>query len=263
MIGADIKNWKDWTDFIEHTLEGHIIDFGDAIQFRGQSDYDWNINSSFARIIKGDEKSESIAEFYEAQSKMEFNSQVHLLDPNMSYENVDSTSLLLDMQHYSCPTRLVDWTLSPYVALYFCVSENLQTDGAFYAFDFKNYNHNLKTNYPDFIMPKNQEFLDFKEFDLISVIYPTKKNHRIVRQQGCFHYSNNILRNHDDIIESEPNGKENFSGLFKLKIPSELKIEFIARLRTMNITAESLFPGLDGLGKSLRDMMLVRKWRKR
>jgi len=262
MIGVDINSWKDWTDFLEHTLKGHVIDFGDGIQFRGQSDYKWKINSSFSRIVKGDKKSESNAKFYEAQSKMEFISQSHLLDPNMTYKTNDDSSVLIDMQHYSCPTRLVDWTLSPYVALYFCVSENLYIDGAFWAFDFKNYNQNLKTNYPKFKMPATKDFLDYEDFDFVNVVYTTKKNRRIVRQQGCFHYSNNLLRDHDDLIESVAKGGD-FSGLFKLRIPAELKIEFIARLRTMNITSESLFPGLDGLGKSLRDMMLVRKWRKR
>lgn len=38
------------------------------------------------------------------------------------------------MQHYSCPTRLLDWTLSPYVALYFAVEQSPESDGAVWFF---------------------------------------------------------------------------------------------------------------------------------
>ncbi|MFZ8366156.1 hypothetical protein ACO1LR_13290, partial [Staphylococcus aureus] len=61
----------------------------------------------------------------------------------------------------------------------------------------------------------------------------------------------------DDVFSSKEN-----SGLYKLVIPKSLKLEFLARLKSMNITAESLFPGLDGFGKSIRESLLLRKWAK-
>jgi len=38
----------------------------------------------------------------------------------------------------------------------------------------------------------------------------------------------------------------------KLEVGSSLRIEFLKRLRTMNIHRASLFPGLDGFGTSLK-----------
>jgi len=102
----------------------------------------------------------------------------------------------------------------------------------------------------------------FKRHDIIEMIYTDRKNERTVRQQGTFSVSNNILRNHDDLIVEMAIKADKPSGLYKLEIPSHLKLEFLARLRQMNITSESLFPGLDGLGRTIRETLLLRKWKK-
>ena len=41
----------------------------------------------------------------------------------------------------------------------------------------------------------------------------------------------------------------------KFIIPKELKSEFLINLKAMNITASSLFPGVDGLGKSVKQFV--------
>jgi len=41
----------------------------------------------------------------------------------------------------------------------------------------------------------------------------------------------------------------------KFIIPASLRLEGVRRLRNMNITAASLFPGLDGFSRSLKDQV--------
>jgi len=71
-------------------------------------------------------------------------------------------------------------------------------------------------------------------------------NERIDAQQGRFSLCTNPLANHADEMYAS-------DGLRKIVIAKALKPKIMEELYKMNITASSLFPGIDGLGKSIRE----------
>jgi hypothetical protein len=87
---------------------------------------------------------------------------------------------------------------------------------------------------------------------------PSKKSERFVAQQGFFSLNVNVLGVHGRLIEEQcAVAKQNApQKMFQEKwiIPAGLKLEFLRKLRAMNIAAHSLFPGIDGLGRSLGEM---------
>jgi hypothetical protein len=46
---------------------------------------------------------------------------------------------LMVLRHYGVPTRLLDWSLSPFVAAYFAVCEHDTKDGEIWSFDYDQY----------------------------------------------------------------------------------------------------------------------------
>jgi len=263
MEEISINSWTEIIEWFETNVTPKQDVTSSSIQFRGQADASWKLVPSLTRLILNDEDSILKASGYESHTKNDFVEQVHLLDSKMIYDlQNDPHSMLFDMQHYSCPTRLLDWSRSPYVALYFAVSELLSSDGALYVWDWRVYNFNHKLFY-SILPPKNgDDVFSFTDHNIIEILFSTKPNERAARQQGSFSISNNIIKSHDDIITELSKNVKRSSGLYKLTISSELKLDFLERLKTMNITPLSLFPGLDGLGRSIKELLLIRQHRK-
>jgi len=61
------------------------------------------------------------------------------------------------------------------------------------------------------------------------------------------------LADHDCLIEDSLQAY-----VRKLIIPNGRKAEFLLRLREMNTTGLALFPGVDGLGPSVRELVSLR-----
>lgn len=127
---------------------------------------------------------------------------------------------------------------------YFACCENENQDGAIWIIDFEK-----ATN-------KAEQILDGKDFfstitqanstDLIHLATAHNSNERIEAQQARFTISSNPLMDHADFFKGH-------DSLEKICIPKILKTELMIRLNAMNINAKTLFPGTDGLGKSISE----------
>lgn len=248
-----IESWEAFFKFSEG-----LKSLGDSLpywSFRGQYDSNWTLKPSLKRILDFED-----INFPEVAVKLERTLFRHFMAQNIHFpefkdyqieqkSNVFTWTL---MQHYGCPTRLLDWSDSPYVALYHAVEGGLDKDGALYVIN----NHVLEEkNNEQFekIGPTSDFELDFS--NAISSVIATVGSKRLGNQLGGFTISLNPLADHEDLIN---NLKLGLGYTYKLVIPKKLKLEFLQKLRGHNVRAEILYPDAFGLGKGISDLAKIR-----
>jgi FRG domain len=246
--------------------------------FRGQRESAWTLQASLDRDVRVSYQSATGSGSYYLDRDIEnellfrFQQQAHQFVRHLPLIE-DKASWFALMQHSGAPTRLLDWTSSPYVALYFAEEERpakrKRTDGednedkedgysAVWAIDL-NWLETKKQEYLKSIAPQDRtEFLsgllDQSERPLIAKIDPPQANERMSAQQGFFLwrlYEKTPFFDHILISMMQGSMPER-QVIRKLKVGEELRIEFLERLQHMNIHRGSLFPGLDGFCKFLK-----------
>jgi hypothetical protein len=177
---------------------------------------------------------------------------------NGAHANDNITALAI-LQHYHAPTRLIDWSASPWVALYFAAIHHHDKDGAIWWFKQEAFEtevgkrwdneYNMK-RYP----PKDEVNLNDTAFNSDGPAWITKLHypipfHRIEVQQGFFTVAGRLGFEHSGLIADVL--KKGECG--RIKIPYQWKQQILDRLRTMNIHSKSLdYPGADIVGIDLR-----------
>jgi hypothetical protein len=167
------------------------------------------------------------------------------------------------MRHYGVPTRILDWTASIYVAAYFAVSKQSDKDGVVYIVHPNTLERAMKASYSSFeALPKNDA--EFKQPDSPPTLYVFNRKtallDRMIAQQGLFMVCRNVVGDIEEILASEiPKVADSDQlTLKRLRIPAAEKPGFMCQLRSMNVTARSLFPGLDGIGRHLEETIKCR-----
>lgn len=171
----------------------------------------------------------------------------------------------IDAAH-GAPTRLLDWTASPYVAAYFAVQhDDPNADGAVLCFCKNILEQRVKeglgeeppafhaVNAPDWYEEKIVSLRGQAIVMPLEFAYPSSE--RIATQQGRFTMCFDVLAEHDCLIQQvlAPYAR-------KFVIPQGTKAHFLLRLKEMNITGSALFPGVDGLGQSAKELVHLRAY---
>ncbi len=88
--------------------------------FRGQKDSSWGLEPSLERVMRDFKKPLSEMRPFEDRLLGQFKRDFHRYSQYLP-EDRDKLEWLTLMQHHGAPTRLLDWTYSFYVALFFAV----------------------------------------------------------------------------------------------------------------------------------------------
>jgi hypothetical protein len=165
-------------------------------------------------------------------------------------------------QHHGLPTRMIDWTYSPFVALHFATEEPslLDTDGVVWCVNFVAANRLLPPRLKTILEEEHsqtltvemlQDFATLREFDSLArepfVVFlePPSLDTRILNQFALFSLMSNPAACLDDWLRTHPDlGR-------RVVVPAELKWEIRDKLDQANINERTLFPGLDGLSRWL------------
>lgn len=175
----------------------------------------------------------------------------------------DHWERLFFMQHSAIPTRLLDWTENPFIALYFALTSKPRTadgDSAVWMLDPVAWNRKSLDHitFREGILSVDDTRLDYlkpgAECDTMNAdplaIYGFHNTARIVAQRGVF----TIFGKDTDYMEVVY-GKKNYPQdcLLKVRLPRDKKPDLLKSLFQMGFTHSVIFPDLDGLAKETKN----------
>lgn len=176
----------------------------------------------------------------------------------------DELLWMLYAQHYGVPTRLLDFSSNPLVAMYFAC-QNTHTDGALWVINIDTYEYEKVMEYihlHDLDGWSQEEYmnvvLNSNDDEIIAPIYflPEYIDTRMNAQSSRFMLWPNKRFDLEDIIGNDymsfdppQNNDYYYEYAMKLIIPKSCKNDILRELDLLGINEKNLFPGLASIGK--------------
>jgi len=255
-----VTSWNELNELLyESSWNDRLQRFRSSYAFRGQSDLGDGLLTGLARLGGPPEV------------------EAHLLRNFRKYaqrEAVPGDSIwnwLAVAQHHGLPTRLLDWTFSPYVAMHFTTenTDKYDRDGVVWCVDYSRTNGFLPARLRQILAEEGsdvftaemlsrasatlQEFDRLADADFVVFLEPPSLDDRIVIQFALF-----------SLVSSPRLGLETWLSAHaetfrRVIIPASLKWEVRDKLDQANLTERVLYPGLDGLSRWLRRYYMPRR----
>jgi hypothetical protein len=207
------------------------------------------------------------AKYVEANLAREFQRRYHLYATQVPAKD-DILEWLTLMQHHGAPTRLLDWTYSFFVAVYFAFEEKSESDQyVVWCIDNK------------WLQPQLGEIWEANGFDKEAInkvarcrdgnslsrivnipkrfvfpANPLRYNERLTIQQGVFLCPSDVsvsFQTNLAFLNECKDVKEHIYKLILVDKDGSFRKKALRHLERMNMSRATLFPGLDGFAQSL------------
>jgi len=249
-----IESWNELQDqLFDDSWSADIGRFRSRYAFRGLSDASYGLETTLIRLGGPFDTLER-----------------HLLRNFKKYAHrsvVERDSLwhwLSVAQHYGLPTRLLDWTYSPFIALHFATAnfERYDTDGVIWAVNYLKAHRLLPQRLRLKLSEEGanvftvemlsesvrslEELNELSHREFVIFFEPPSIDDRIINQFAFFSVMSKPTSTLHHWLKEHPDLRR------RIILPAELKWEIRDKLDQANITERVLFPGLDGLSHWLK-----------
>ncbi len=226
--------------------------------FRGHRKEKWPLYSSLSRYFRNFGIHPKAWPEQESRILRVFKRKAHQFLPHPP-DPEDSLQWMALMQHHGAPTRLLDFTWSPYVAAFFALT-HATSEAAVWALNpielsgcaprpTNGSEHSATSDMDPKIKGNFERYFLKGDRLLVWVGEPDTMNRRLIAQSGTFVVPSRLDVPMEEILSRYPQPE---TKLVKFILPSaRLRETGLRELYRMNITYATLFPDLDGLGRSM------------
>jgi hypothetical protein len=259
-----------WQELQRLLYEGSWNDelgrFRSTLAFRGMPDASDDLRSGLVRLG-------GVPERLEVHLLRNFRKYASRASPGRSAAPASDSiwNWLAIAQHHGLPTRLLDWSYSPYVALHFATEDvdRYDRDAVVWTVDYRATNRLLPRALRSLLEEEGSDAFTaemlgrvaptIEEFDRLAsdvvVLFfePPSLDDRIVNQFALFSLLSDARAVLDTWFAAHADVRR------RIVIPAALKWEVRDKLDQANVNERVLVPGLEGLSRWLRRYYLPRK----
>ena len=252
--------------------------------FRGHAHSQWTLATTLDRATARWQNPRTFAKSSERNILIDFQRRAHHYTADVP-ETTDSLEWLALIQHYGGPTRLLDVTRSFAVAAFFA-AEMADSDAAVWCLDTDALRRQASAVFPTIqvsgiyhevnhsaITVVNDQIASPSGVSAVIPVEPFRMNPRLALQQGAFLFPTNVEQSFVENlayafgipqsaldstgndgavrVDSKVNLDAMCSPIVKMIVPRGQHSDLILNLEKANVSATSLFGGLDGLARSL------------
>ena len=229
---SEVKEAKTITEFVDliNDLKNHV--------FRGQ-DADWPLLPGIARrdLIDAHHRNPHLEKNLLERFRLRAAAHLPVLERT---DTPDWWRCMALAQHHRLPTRLLDWTQSPLVALFFALGQGGRSADFCWVYSIP---RPEVFTFAGFATRFNQRPWEYSHEEVL-FLQPDMTHPRISAQSSLFsvHPGVPVTKNHEEVYSD---------GLIGIKIPTGCASDMLKSLAVLGINKATLFPGPDAIADHL------------